>query len=183
MFNLLPKTEKDTVLLDYRTRLVIIILWFSFTTLLIASILLMPSLLLSSQREQAAERRFEILSQVVRRGNASEVRTVLADAQMRLRLLSHGETGTLLYEALMRMIVEKDEAISIHNISFTKAGGGGRYVDVTGRAWDRASLLAYARMLEQSGLFQTVVVPVSNFAKDTDIAFSLRAHGAFEHKP
>lgn len=175
MFNLLPKAEKEAIRRAYRIRLAIVILWLSFATLIVASALLLPSFLLSSQKEKAAEQRFKTLSKSVARGNVSDLNTLLSDAQSRLQLLSHNAPEVFLYEMLMRVVPVKGGAVSLSGISFTTVEGKSRHIDITGVAKNRAALLAYVRALERLGLFEKVDVPISNFAKDADINFSLRA--------
>src|SRR3989338_8812644 len=171
MFNLLPKQEKEAIRREYRTRLVIVILWFSFATLVIASVLLVPSILLSSQKEKVAEQRFETLSKSVEKDNTVNLDAVLRKAQSHLSLLSH--------ELLVNIVSTKTDSVSLARFSFAKASEGKRYADINGIAKDRATLLSFVKALERSGLFEKVEVPISNFAEDTDIEFSIRVLGVF----
>lgn len=190
MFNLLPKAEKETIRREYRIRLTIVALWFSFATLLIASILLLPSLLLSTAKEKAAIGRFTALSTIVERENTAKLEKVLADTQSRLSLFRRTVPALYLHELLMRLASYRSDKVSFTNISFTErqsgqgAGpadnaGGNREVTIAGIARDRAGLLALVQSLERSGLFARVEVPVSNYAKGSNISFSLRVTGRF----
>ena len=179
MFNLLPKQEKEAIRREYRTRLVIVILWFSFATLVIASVLLVPSILLSSQKEKVAEQRFETLSKSVEKDNTVNLDAVLRKAQSHLSLLSHEAPKVLLHELLVNIVSTKTDSVSLARFSFAKASEGKRYADINGIAKDRATLLSFVKALERSGLFEKVEVPISNFAEDTDIEFSIRVLGVF----
>jgi len=179
MFNLLPKQEKEAIRREYRIRLAIVILWFSFATLVIASVLLVPSILLSSQKEKAAEQRFDTLSKSIKKDDAAALDSVLRKAQSHLALLSHEAPTVLLHELLVNIVSTKTDSVSLARFSFAKASEGKRYADINGISKDRATLLAFVRALERSGLFEKVEVPISNFAEDTDIEFSIRALGVF----
>lgn len=175
MFNLLPQTEKETIRREYRFRLVIVALGLTFVTLLIAGILLVPSVLLSSQKEEAAERRFEVLMKSVEKGKTEELDKTLLEAKALLGLLPHEAPLVLLHELLLNIVSAKTNRISLGNFSLADAGEGKQRVDLSGVAKDRTALVAFVKSLEQSGLFEKVEVPISNFAKDTDIEFSIVA--------
>ena len=85
----------------------------------------------------------------------------------------------LLHELLVNIVSTKTDTVSLTRFSFAKASEGKRYADINGISKDRATLLAFVRALERSGLFEKVEVPISNFAEDTDIEFSIRALGVF----
>ncbi len=179
MFNLLPQLEKKILRREYRIRIGIVALGLSFVTLLIASVTLVPSLLLSSQREESATRRFEALSKSSNNGNADELDKVLLEAKSALSLLPHESPKKLLYEVVLMIVALKTDAVSLQSFSFAKVDGGKRSVDIGGGAKDRAALLAFVKALEESRLFEGVDVPISHFAKDSDIEFSIKTVGVF----
>ena len=179
MFNLLPKAEKEAIRREYRTRLAIVVLWCSFTTLIVASILLIPSLLLSFEKEKVATQRFETLSRSVGDEHAAEFDTVLLAAKTRLSFLSHAPPKTFLYELMTRVVSLKPPRLSLSNFSLTSTTDGKRNLTVQGIAENRATLLSFEQALERSGAFEKVTVPISNFAKDTNIEFSIQAQVSF----
>lgn len=179
MFNLLPKTEKETIRREYRVRLAVVCLWLSFAVFIAASILLFPSFLLSSDKEKTAQEHFETLSKSVGRSNAAELDATLRDAKSRLALLSRASPKMFLHELLTLIVSIKTDRISLTRFAFVSPAEGKREVDIVGVGKDRAALTAFIKALERTGLFEKVEVPISNFAKDTDIDFSVRASGAF----
>lgn len=179
MFNLLPKTEKEAIRREYRFRLAIVILGLSFGSLIIASVLLLPSFLLSSEKEKAAGQRYETLSASVKHNSSDNLDAVLRDAKQHLALLGHESPKILLHTLILRIASLKSDRVSLSNFSFVGMDDGKKTVTVSGVARDRASLLAFVRAIERAGLFEKVDVPISNFAKDTDINFSITATGAF----
>ena len=179
MFNLLPKTEKEAIRREYRIRLATVILWMLFATVLIDATLLIPSHFLSSQKEKAALGQFETLSANVRKENAAAVGSILSDAQARLSFLSHTPPKVFFHEALVQVASVRGSKISVEGISFTEGDDGKWKFVIQGRAADRTALLSYAKGLERTGIFKKVEVPISDFAKDVDIAFSLLAHSTW----
>ena len=62
----------------------------------------------------------------------------------------------------------KGAGISITNLFYTKEN-----LSITGIAESRETLLDFRRELEQKAYTETVDLPISNFAKDTNIPFSM----------
>jgi len=179
MFNLLPKTEKGTLRREYRTRLAIVVLWLSFATFLIASFLLLPSFVLSSAKEKAAVHRFTTLSAEVERESGAKFRDKLADIQSRLKFFSRKAPAAHWHELLAQLVSRKTDTISLTTVSFAGGEDGTRQVIIAGTARDRAGLRAFAKSLERVSFFEKVAVPISNYAKDTDIEFSVHITGKF----
>ena len=179
MFNLLPKSEKNTIRREYRMRLAIVVLWLSFATFLIASFLLLPSFVLSSAKEKAAVHRFATLSAEVERASGAKLRDLLADIQSRLRFFSRKAPAARWHELLTQLVSLKTNTVSLTAISFTGGESGTRLVTIAGTARDRTGLRAFAKSLERVSSFEKIDVPISNYAKDTDIEFSIHITGKF----
>lgn len=180
MLNLLPQPEKETLAREYRSRLAIVILWMSFITFVVSSILLVPAILLSSQKEKSAQERFDLLNQSAGKGGASELEKILLEGKSVLKLVSHENPKIFLFESLIRIVSKKPARISLEHFSFVRDGEEKIKVDIGGVAEDRASLLSFVKALEQEGLFEEVTVPISNFAKDSNIEFTIQTVGIFK---
>lgn len=179
MFNLLPKTKKEIIRREYRVRLAVVYLWLLFAALVISSLLLLPSLFLSSANERAAQLRFDTLLKSLESGNAADIDAILIDTKSQLALLESRNPKVFLYELLMLIASAQTDRLSLTGLSFGAPTEGKRDIDIAGIAQNRSVLLSFAQTLEQTGLFEKVEVPISNFAKDTDINFNVRASGAF----
>jgi Tfp pilus assembly protein PilN len=179
MFNLLPKAEKEAIRREYRMRLAVVILWFSFATLLIASFLLLPAFVLSSAKEKAAVHRFATLSAEVESANGAKLRDLLADTQSRLRFFSKKAPAARWHEILTQLVSLKPDGVSLMSVSFTDGENGSRRVTIAGTARNRTGLRAFAKSLERVSFFEKIDVPISNYTKDTDIEFSIHITGRF----
>lgn len=179
MFNLLPKTEKDTIRREYRMRLAIVVLWLSFATFLVASFLLLPSFVLSSVKEKAALHRFTTLSAEVEHESGARLRNLLAETQSQLPFFSRKAPAARWHELLTQLVSQKTDTISLTTVSFAGGENGARQVVIAGTARDRAGLRTFAKSLERIRFFEKVAVPISNYAKDTNIEFSVHITGTF----
>ncbi|HBV01248.1 MAG TPA: hypothetical protein DEF00_02520 [Candidatus Taylorbacteria bacterium] len=179
MFNLLPKAKKDIIHSEYRIRLAVVSLWFLFFIFIFSSMLFIPSLLLSSAKERAAQERFAALSKSVERNGEAELDAALNEAKSRLALLSSETPKMFLHELLMLIVSVKTDRISLTNFSFIRSADGKREIAISGVGEDRTALLSFIKALENTNLFEKVNAPISNFVKDTDINFEIRASVAF----
>ncbi len=177
MFNLLPKTEKDAIRREYRIRLAVVILWFSFAALLIASALGIPSYFLATEKEQAALRQVETLSKSGQASDAAEADKLLTAAKKRLAFLHHAPPSRYLYELIAKVAAIRTEGIAFTSISVTPEAGKQR-VAISGVSATRTALVEFEKALSGSGLFESVELPVGSLAKDGDSEFTLNALAA-----
>lgn len=179
MFNLLPKIKKDIIHREYRIRLAVVGLWLLFAVFVFSSILFFPSLLLSSEKERAAQERYVALSKSLEQSGRTDMDVALNEAKSRLALLRGEAPKMFLYELLMLIVSAKTDRISLTNFSFIKAADGRHEIAISGTGENRTALLSFIKALERTELFEKVDAPISNFVKDTDINFEIRASTAF----
>ena len=179
MFNLLPKAKKEIIRREYRMRLAVVCLLFLLAVFIISSLLLLPSLFLSGAKERAAQERFAALLESGDQTSAADLDAALANTAARIALLKSEAPTTLLLELLTLIVSVKSDRISLTDISIGAPAEGKRDLRLGGIARDRSALLSFIRALEQTRMFETVESPISNFAKDADITFEVRARGAF----
>lgn len=179
MFNLLPQAEKKALRREYRIRLAVVSLWLLFAVCAISSVLLLPSFLLSSEKEKAARQRFEALSRSIERQSVADLDAVLQKTKSRLTLLSGEAPKLFLYELLTLIVSAKTNQISLTNFYLIGPVEGKREIAIAGVSKDRSALTSFIKALERTGPFEKVEAPISNFAKDTDIDFEVRASGSF----
>lgn len=179
MFNLLPKDKKDIIHREYRTRLSVVGLWFLFFIFTFFSLLLVPSLLLSSEKERTAQERFVALSKSMERKGETDLDAALNETKSRLAFLSNEAPKMFLYELLMLVSSVKSDRISLTNFSFITSADGRRAIAISGIGENRTALLSFIQALEHTKVFEKVDAPISNFVKDTDINFEIRASAPF----
>ncbi|HCB35400.1 MAG: hypothetical protein A2W52_01915 [Candidatus Taylorbacteria bacterium RIFCSPHIGHO2_02_49_25] len=175
MFNLLPKAKKDIIHREYRVRLSIVGLWLLFVVLVAASLLLFPAFLLSAEKEKTAQERFAALRESVERNSINELDDALSDLAARLSIMKSESPNVHIYEALTLLASIKTDGISLSNISFVRSSEGRRDIAVSGVAASRSGLVSFVQTLERAGIFEKVDAPISNFVKEADINFEIRA--------
>ena len=190
MFNLLPKTEKDTIRREYRTRLAAVWLGFLCVTTLVAGALLLPSYVFSIQKEKVAANRIEMLARSAGREEATALAAALQSAQEKLTLVRAvissppasapaAAAPLYLFERIAAVVRMKNPRISLHGFSIAPTGEGKREFFIQGIAEERAALVSFAEEMEKAKIFEKVEVPLPLLAKESGIEFSLRATGAF----
>ena len=80
---------------------------------------------------------------------------------------------TKAYKLLSDITENKLTGISITGMSFT-SGEEQEYISLVGKAPNRETLLSFRRDLEQKDYSETVDLPISNFAQNVDIDFSIK---------
>src|SRR3989344_4372953 len=100
MFNLVPKEEKATIRREYRVRLGVVVLWFSFVTVSVSSLLILHAYFLSSQKEKAALRQAETLTKSVEAAEAANLEKVLVGVKGKLAYVDSEQPPLRLYELI-----------------------------------------------------------------------------------
>jgi hypothetical protein len=78
-----------------------------------------------------------------------------------------------MYPVIGHIVSLTGSSITLSDISYQIQTATSASITLQGRAADRQSLLSFTQTLETNGHFQNVDLPVSSFAKDTDIDFSI----------
>lgn len=175
MFNLLPKQEGEEVKREYRYRLVIISVIFLTASFFLGIILLIPSYIISSKREKRVSLEYEEAKKVSEASEYKDLNDVIGKTNEKLGILTPKEGALYLHDVISNIVRLKNSGIKIDRFSF-KAG---REIQVSGTALNRESLLSFTRSLERDKTFSGVETPISNFARNTDIDFSIKVTGNF----
>ena len=172
MFNLIPEEKKKKLEKEYTLRLSATATIFLGSICLVALILLIPSYVISNSRLKEAQKKNDALISALSLSNTKSatdvLKTISAD--------SDALKGTLQYPALASLIetiaTSKPEGIVINSIDFS-SGSSPDTVTLGGVASTRDSLVAFSGLFQSNPLFQNASLPISDFAKDRDIDFSL----------
>lgn len=177
MLNLLPEQQKKSVLLQYRLRLGVVISIGLSIVLAVAIAFLVPtfvysriiSIELENQRAQLEEEAKE------------SGRFQLAEDLKKWRSLTgllNTEVGEVLGVAESAHLITEAEtsAIEIDGFEFMRVDVGGVervQLRITGISRDRQSLFDFQKKLNENEMFETVELPVSNFAANINIDFTM----------
>lgn len=175
MFNLLPFIQKKEIKREYRRRIVVVALLHVLVAEVILIALLAPALILERSREVEFRSQLEHLNVLTAEEQKGSFATFLKETTEKLAELSPDKNVARPSDAVLLLAKVRTEGIRISTIGYQAGGtfrGGSLRVD--GKAVSREALLSFRKALEQqSHLFTKVDLPISNFALEKDIPFSI----------
>lgn len=174
MRNLLPIKDKKYIRREYFIRLLSIGMLLVFFTALLSSVFLLPSLFISQTNEMAIRDQSEISkkSLEIQEQNISD--TLLNEANEKLSLLSAEVDRPLIQDAIRTVIDDLPNGVVLYSISYSEIPDEQGRITLIGVAESRSALLSFTKFLEQESLFSSATLPVSNFAQDNNIDFSIQ---------
>ena len=177
--NLLPSDRKKQLQKEYTKRLVTISVWAVSFLLITFTILQLPLLVFEIQDKQSNERELALLSAQLSNSGNTEASARLKVLNENLSYLSRLSTTTTGSEIVTSVTNAPHAGIHITGVSYSTPtkGVGGRVV-LIGVATTRQTLQAYTDTLENL-LRISVDLPISAYAKESDIPFSITLSGFF----
>lgn len=171
MFKLLPEQTKKKIEKEYRLRRTVVLAFTLSLVLVIFAVGAFPSYLISHSRvEEARAKASASIESATSKDN--EVLGMLAEeVRTKISLLSSTNTGKP-YESFREAAILAPEGIKIRSFRLEYVERNGTLV-LDGIAANRKALLDYQKILQSSGTFTGADLPVSQFAKDKDIEFTL----------
>ena len=172
--DLLPRARRAALTRDYYLRLGVVAAFVISAFAVAAGLLLLPTYVFLSQSESAKLVRLASVEATLASTGDSELSarlaTLMADATT-LAELAHAPSPSAV---LREMLSIKRQGISLSGITYTGAAGKNvGTLAITGTAATRDALRNYQIALQASPFAAAVTLPVSAYAKDTDIAFTV----------
>ncbi len=173
MFNVLPENIKQKIKSEYKLRRATVVFSLILALEISSLVLLFPSWLVSFYKEKdaLAEQSAIISSSLAMstQGVASKITETNTTLYTIDGLLSYPR----LYPIVSTVISKKNSGIHLTQFSFTPTSATAASITLSGIASDRQTLVSFGKSLSDSGYFDTVDLPVSNLAADTNIDFSI----------
>lgn len=169
MINLLPEQYKKELNRDYQFRRLAVILLFGFLLTLCVAVLLAPSYVLSLYRLQGVSTKAVTLQTSQGGTSDAELKRKIADAKALLETL-RPEAYTTPSRIIDLLVKDKTADNIITDISYARSGSSVSVI-VRGLAKTRKGLVAFVDQLNHESAIDKVDIPISHFAKDTDIGF------------
>lgn len=173
MFNLIPNTLKEKILKDYKGRRVIVLLFGLVCFICMLFVFISPSFgyLFFEEKNVIAEA--EVMKQSDQFKTADEVVTTIKETNEQLRTLSLEVRPVAPIGAIEKIVKVKNQYIHITEIQYKEVNATSSTVVLQGKADKREALKDFVTSLQGLSGFSDVVLPVSNFAKDKDIDFTI----------
>lgn len=180
MANVLPQKERKRFEMEYKLRLVVVILALLSIAIVFGAILLLPSFFVSQLKEESIMRQSELLQRAIAIRESDTSTALLVALRSKVEALEAVQ-GQVLQTKLIETISQNtDASVTVDAFYYTRgAGGGESQLKITGRAATRTALISFVDRLKQESLFSMVDLPVSNLAKDSNIVFSITLEGEF----
>lgn len=180
MTNLLPQIDQSAIKKEYKNRRVIVALLVLVGTIVVSAGFLLPSLILSNVKLKtisSAAEKARIANEEQTKDNASSA--LLKSTEDKLALLKTKDAESPVTSVIDLITKNKSANIRIKEISYEHKDDGSGHVVLAGLSKDRESLTDFLHQMQAVSFFKTVDLPVSNFAKDKDINFSMQISGTF----
>ena len=174
MINLIPKEEKKKMVLDFYSRLVVLLFVALDFCILVAFLSLLPSYFISTVKDDFLDTKLELQKEEdIARGQQSLVR--VKEVNEKLDILEGAAKNQFLLSAKVvnAILLKKRSDIKISRIFYEDNQTQGKKITLTGTAPSREILLLFSRALSDDSTFKSVNLPVSNFVKGSNIQFSL----------
>lgn len=173
MINVLPQQEKKGVKREYNLRLATVCLCIITFLSVLAAVLLLPPYVLSSSKENAVEAQLSFMNSTAPTVSLADLNVFIEKINTTLSLFENQTKTRALYEdVLLPVLQSRPESITISQLLFSERGANDLSVlELHGKARDRASLQSFKTILERTGKFKSVDVPISNFVKPKNIDF------------
>lgn len=171
MFTLLPERDMQTVMREYRLRLITVAVIFLLIATVLAGTLLSPSFVLTGSREKIVAEKLDTVLATQKKLLVGDPDTLARDTKELIQLLSARTRVPTVSSLVDRALYHRTAGIRITAINTTVSDSS--TVILSGIASTRQSLSSFVKKLEADGEFSAVSVPVSNFAKSTNLEFSL----------
>lgn len=173
MFNLLPENLKNKIKKDYNLRRAVVV--FAFIIFLGATFLvfLFPSWIVSIYKEEQFSLQAKNSNQSTLEGDVNVVALNIKKINSELRTVDTAFGNRKVIPTINIILSKKTKSISIKELTYKSEDPTNVTVFIEGVSATRGSLLAFVKSLEETKAFKAVNLPISNFAKDKDIAFSI----------
>jgi hypothetical protein len=171
MINLLPAPAKKGILFEYWVRVasVWMIIW-SVALIAGTSVLLPAYVLIDSQVQSYADSAAAASQKVA---NYESVSVSLVEASQQAKMIVDEESLPLFSSYINKFELLQGEGISISVINLIRTETGMAPITIGGVARDRQALASFRDRLLADEAVDAVELPISNLARDKEIAFSI----------
>ncbi len=173
MVNLLPKSVKWKLTIDYYVRFVAVVFTVLAVILGMGIALLVPSYLFARAEAEISAGYVATTKETAglrERAGSGSVIMLLAE---RMKIIKDYERPPITAQIFSKLQAPLPSNVSLQKISVKYTGRGTGEILISGVAGTRNALLAYAQALQKENAFSGVIVPVSQLSLDKDIDFSL----------
>lgn len=172
--NLLPGERHRTLRREYFWRLAVVAAVLGTVLIAAAAILLLPTYLYLSNEVSARTNRLATVSTALASSDEAELLGRLNALSQDTATLAKLGTAPSASAVVSEVLAVPRPGITLSNISYTPAvGNTAASMVISGMAATRDSLRSYQLALQSTSFAQSVDLPVSAYAKDSNISFGI----------
>ncbi len=176
MFWLLPENHRKKLIREYRLRLAIMFFLSLNILAVCALIFFIPVYTKVHWLQKNASFVENNLESNIKSENNPSVSKAVEDIKSNMNIAALDNRSAV--SPIIAVIQVKNSGIAITSFVYSYNSSGSSLA-VSGVATDRQALTDFKNNLESQKIFETVDLPISNFAKDSDLPFSLTVTGTF----
>lgn len=172
--NLLPRERHRTLRREYFWRLAVVAAVLGIVLIAAAAILLLPTYLYLSNEVQSRTSRLSAVSTALASSDEAELLERLNALSQDTATLAKLGTAPSASAVVSEVLAISRPGITLSNISYTPAvGNTAASMVISGLAATRDALRNYQLALQGTSFAQGVDLPVSAYAKDSNISFGI----------
>lgn len=173
MLHLLTEEYKKKVEREYTYRVLIVVSIIIIILSLLGLILIAPSYIKihSTYSKLTAER--DSYAEKIKLRQDDNAVDGIRSVQNSITVLKNYSQVYSVRDIVLSLAAKKQKGISISRFSYSKPKDVPT-VDMSGKAESRASLMSFSDQLKKDSAFSGVTIPLSSFAREKDIDFSLK---------
>lgn len=173
MFNLLPESLKQDIAKEYKLRRLAVILFFTLSIQISFLIFLFPSWVVSEYKERALNIRVSQIDEIKNLSNSTSTKPIIKSVNNELSIIDKSLDYPKILPYLNLILSKKNTPVKIQQFSYVSTDGSNARVVVRGVSATRESLVGFKSEIDNSKLFHSTDLPISNYAKDKNIDFDL----------
>lgn len=176
-YTLLPEKEIKILKREYRTRLVIFMLFFMSYAVLVGIISLAPAYILSYNREKEVLSRLEELKKDRQDNGQNTMLNELASSTSIINKIKERKDSVIFSTIISQIIDYKPVGVTIKSFDINLSGDEKSSIItmvIQGKALTRESLVSFKNKLSTDPMITNVELPVSDLAKSKDISYSIK---------
>lgn len=173
MLELLPNAQKKSIKKKYFLRLSVVALSFSLSAGILFLVSLLPSYFLSVVKENSVSQEFENKKKSASATLGEDLLVAVKNSKEIIALLKPADGKFSIHDSIVKIISKKNSGVRIDGISMNYSKDGQYRISLRGISKNRELLKSFAESLKAEKEFNGVDLPISNFAKISDIDFNI----------
>jgi hypothetical protein len=172
--DLLPNERRRALARDYFLRLGVVAVWFATVLTLVSALLLAPTYIFLAQSSSAKEARLANIESMIASSDGTALAARLAVLMSNTNALSALALAPSASEIIRSALAISHPGITFSGFAYAPADGTRpSTLALSGTAMTRDALRKYQLVLQGAPFARSADLPVSTYAKDSDIGFTV----------